>query len=165
MVNIEQAKLYCKEDISLIENYEKAKKDLLEMWDIHHRKEEEGYSYKELKKLGLYYKRPASELKFLTKKEHISLHKKGNKYWLGKHHSDEAKKKISEAKKGKYTGEKHPNSKPVNQIDKQTGQIIKTWTCAAEVERVLGIAHQDIPKCCSGKIKSRGGYVWRYADI
>ena len=62
------------------------------------------------------------------------------------------------------TGEKHHNSKPVNQIDKQTGEVIKTWPCAAEVKRVLGIANSHISACCSGKIKSCGGYVWRYAS-
>jgi hypothetical protein len=30
----------------------------------------------------------------------MSEQKKGNKYWLGKHHSEESRKKISNAKKG-----------------------------------------------------------------
>lgn len=168
MFSIEKAKRYCCEDLSLIENYDKASKDLIEKWDLHHRMEEEGYSVKELIDKGMYYKRPASELKFLTHKEHMSLHKKGNNYMLGKKHSEEAKKKMSEAHKGEKcylygkTGEKCHNSKPILQIDKQTGEIIKTWPCAREVERVLGINNGHISECCSGKLKSCGGYIWRY---
>ena len=162
MINLDNARRYCCEKISLIENYDKAKKDLLEMWHLHHRKEEEGYSRKELIDSGMYYKRPASELIFLTHAEHKSIHSKGKKYFLGK--------KISEAMNGNKhclgkTGEKHPCSKQVNQIDKKTGQIIKTWPCTREVERVLRINNGHISSCCSGQRKSAGGYVWKYADI
>ena len=163
MINRKQAKLFCKEDISLIENYEQAKKDLIQTWHLHHRKEEEGYSRKELIDLGMYYDRPANELIFLTKSQHMSLHRKGKKW------SEQIKRKMSEARKGNKgtwygkTGEKFPRSKPVNQIDKQTGQVIKTWPCTMEVQRVLGIANPNISACCSGKIKSCGGYIWRYA--
>lgn len=160
--------------------------DLLETWHIHHRKEDEGYSVKELVDLGLYYDRPASELIFLTKSEHASLHNKGEKsHMYGKHHSDETKKKISEAHKGEKnpfygkshsektrrkmseakkgkTGEKHNRSKPIVQIDQQTGQVIRRWPCGREVQRQLGIAFGSISKCCLGKLKSAGGFIWRY---
>lgn len=67
---------FCCEDISLIENYEKAINDS-QMWECHHRLEvsEEGiFSPKELKEKGLYYHRPANELIFLTRKDHDTLH-------------------------------------------------------------------------------------------
>lgn len=156
MINREHARKYCCEKISLIENYEEAKKDLIQTWDLHHRKEEEGYSRQKLKELGLYLNRPASELIFLTHSEHMKLHRRG------KRHSAETKKKMSEAKKGK-TGEEHNSSKPVQQIDKKTGQVIRTWPCANEAQRALWIAQPSISACCSGKRKSAGGYVWRYA--
>ena len=44
--------------------------------------------------IGEYYNRPAEELIFLTPNEHHRLHK------LGKHHSEESRKKMSESKKG-----------------------------------------------------------------
>lgn len=45
------------------------------------------------------------ELIFLTSKEHKSLHLKGNKHHLSKHHSEETKKKIAEKLKGKKLSE------------------------------------------------------------
>ena len=192
MFNIKNAKRFCSEDISLIENYDKASKDLLEVWDIHHRKEDEGYSKQELKDNGFYYKRPASELIFITHAKHTSLHHKGKTgYWKGKHHSEETRRKmslnhadfkgekhplygkhhsnetrrkISEANKGKkLSGEKHPRSKPILQIDKQTGQVIKTWPCTREVQRILRINPSNISACCLEKRKQAGGYIWKYA--
>lgn len=53
-------------------------------------------------------------------------------------------------------------SKSVVQIDKQTGQTIKRWECARDVERELGIHNESISSCCSGKIKSAGGFRWTF---
>ena len=112
---------YCK-DYEKIENYEKAKADNFKGWECHHRLEthtpdgirrEVDISYKELKALNLYYNRPASELIFLTIKDHNAYDKgkpksaetrrkmKGNKNALGHSVSDESKKKIREGNKGK----------------------------------------------------------------
>ena len=58
--------------------------------------------FEELIALGTYYHRPAYELIFLTKKEHSLLHKSRK----GKHHTEETRRKISEAHKGmKYSEE------------------------------------------------------------
>lgn len=67
---------FCGEDIRLIENFEKALLDRKTVWDVHHRLEIElNKTGQELKEAGLYYNRPASELIFLTKSEHSSLHR------------------------------------------------------------------------------------------
>lgn len=66
---------YCiKSELPNVENYQEAYKDDFVGWDLHHRLEEQGYTYKELKKQNLYYNRPASELIFLTHAEHTALH-------------------------------------------------------------------------------------------
>lgn len=100
MINFKNVKNYCNESLSLIENYDKAFADKEQTWDCHHRRELET-SRKELIKIGEYFNRPASELIFLTKSEHNAIHKTGNKNNLGKHLSEEHKKKLSDALKGK----------------------------------------------------------------
>lgn len=64
-------------------------------------------------------------------------------------------------KVGKKVAEKL--SKPVIAIDKRTGLIVE-FSSAHEAERQTGIAHQNINKCCQGKLKSCGGFYWHYAD-
>lgn len=70
------AKRFCNEDLSNIENYEKAATSS-EQYDCHHRLEIQGdkiISKEELISQNLYYNRPASELIFLTHSEHAKLH-------------------------------------------------------------------------------------------
>ena len=101
MISENQVKKYCREDISLIENYEKAINDKTQTWDCHHRKESQ-YSVDELVDIGEYYNRPACELIFLTPANHRRFHHLGKQSVMsGKHHSAETCKKISEANKGK----------------------------------------------------------------
>ena len=54
-------------------------------------------------------------------------------------------------------------SKPILQYSK-SGDFIREWKSAAEVERVLGINNSDIIQCCKGRRKSAGGYIWRYKE-
>lgn len=110
MINIKRAKLFCKEDPSLIENYDKAINDKTQTWHIHHRLEvqEDGTHVlaKELEEQGLLYNRPACELIFLTPTDHKKLHNIGNTYFLGKKHSDETRQKMKDHHKG-MLGKKH----------------------------------------------------------
>lgn len=103
MICEKTVKRFCCEDISLIENYESAVKDTTQTWCCHHRRElDDGVvrSIPEMKELGLYFQRPCCELIFLPPFEHKSIHKTGNRNMLGKHHSEETKRKIGEAKRG-----------------------------------------------------------------
>lgn len=52
--------------------------------------------------------------------------------------------------------------RPVQMFDKLTGKLLATFPSTAEAERQTGIAASNIVSCCSGKLKSAGGYVWRY---
>ena len=80
MINLKFTKRCCIDSITLIENYEKAINDTTQCWVLHHRKEiDEGLSVKQLIEQNLYFHRPPTELIFLTKSEHISLHHKGKK--------------------------------------------------------------------------------------
>lgn len=68
-------KQFCCEDISLIENYNKAISDNTQIYECHHRNEIILNKYtEELIADDLYYNRPASELIFLTRQEHRKIH-------------------------------------------------------------------------------------------
>ena len=108
-----QAYAYCCEDLSLIENYDKAIKDNVEIWRCHHRLEiNDGYvtSAAELEMLGLYYNRPASELIFLTLRDHNILH--------GRNPSIEKRKRVSEQLKGKGHPQSEETRKKLSEINK-----------------------------------------------
>ena len=134
MISKRLAKAYCRDDITLIENYDKADYDTTQSWHCHHRRETI-YSAKELIEIGEYYNRPACELIFLTPLEHYRLHYSGEKSprcgkpstFKGKHHSEETRKKMSEARKGKnhpFFG-KHHSEKTRRKMSK--AHIGKHW--------------------------------------
>ena len=91
-------------------------------------------------------------------KRKISESRLGEKHpFYGKTFSDEHKRKLSESK----LGEKNKRAKKVIQLD-LNNNLIKIWNCISEAERKTGIAHQSISKCCKNKLKSAGGFKWRY---
>ena len=118
---------------------------------------------------------------WLLKPENISLAHKGKQVseetklkmseaHKGKQRSEETKLKISESKQGENNpmygkiSSNNPTSKQVAQYDKITLELIKIWDSMYDVERELGIDHSSISKCCKGKLKSAGGFIWRYAE-
>ena len=120
MICVATVKTFCKDDLSLIENYDKAIADTTNTWDCHHRDEirilPSGIvalrSMDELKENNRYFDCPANELIFLTHSEHSKLHKKflpesllkfyASGYMKGHRHSLETKKLISEKAKTAY---------------------------------------------------------------
>lgn len=70
----------------------------------------------------------------------------------------EVRKKQSQAKLNKYTGEKHWNSKKV--INLETGKIYNSF---GEIARELNIKNAShIVAVCKGKKPSAYGYHWAY---
>lgn len=123
MINERQAKKYCKEELSKIENYDKAIADTSQTWDLHHRTEIWwNCSAKELIENECYYNRKACELVFLTHAEHRRLHKPNK----GKHLSDEHRRKLSEAMKGNthLKGHHHSAETRMKMSESHKG---KTW--------------------------------------
>ena len=96
MISIGKVKRFCK-DYTKIENYEEAVNDTTQTWHCHHILGEI-LTREQLLDHDFYYDVPPCMLKFVTKAEHVRLHKSG------KHFSEEARRKMSEAK----TGENHP---------------------------------------------------------
>ena len=44
------------------------------------------------------------------------------------------------------------------------GDFIKSWESATLAGKTLGINNGNITACCKGKLKTSGGYIWKYAD-
>ena len=83
--------------------------------------------------------------------------------------TEEHKKKISEANTGKHLSEEHKKkirentpSKSVIQYSKD-GIFIAEYPSVREAERQTGCNNSHICDCCMGKLKSTGGYIWKYA--
>lgn len=100
-----------------------------------------------------------------------------NNPMYGKHWSEETKKKQEIIKKRNWiehpewyenfkNSDKHPEKckKKVNQYNLITGEFIKTFDSAADVDRELDIHHSNISKCCKGKCNSAGGYKWKFTN-
>lgn len=73
--------------------------------------------------------------------------------------SEEHKKAIGDAQKGVP---KPWLYKKILQYTK-SGEFVREWPSLREAQIELGIAQSSICRCCNGKRKSAGGYVWKYA--
>lgn len=51
--------------------------------------------------------------------------------------------------------------KPIMQYDLKFN-FVKEWDSIKQVEEKLKIDHSNISKCCKGKRKQCGGYIWKY---
>ena len=85
-------------------------------------------------------------------------------------HSEETKNKLSKARTGIVFTEEHKKkirentpSKQVLQFSKD-GIFIAEYPSTMEAERLTGCNHAHICECCKGKLKSCGGYIWKYKN-
>lgn len=98
-----------------------------------------------------------------------------NNPMFGRHLSDEAKEAIAKTKRGKplteeckrklgevLGGVKNPAAKPVFQYDKDMN-FIREWHYIRAARNATGA--NNIWACCVGKLKTSGGYVWRYERV
>ena len=57
----------------------------------------------------------------------------------------------------------YSHAKPILQYDK-TGNFIREWPSARKIEEETGIYNPNISKCCLGKLKTSGGYIWKFKN-
>ena len=156
MIDKNRAIKYCKNDISLIENYDKAIADDTQTWHCHHRRETI-FSKSDLIEIGEYYNRPACELIFLTPLEHHRLHhlgkhlsaetrKKMSEAWINKPKSAETRKKMSEAQKGKHRSEE--TRKKIGEAQKG-----KSKPKSAETRKKISESKKGKPKSAEARKK------------
>ena len=120
---------YCK-DYENIENYEAAKKDNFIGWECHHRRGA-NITQKELISLGQYYNISSDELVFLTTAKHNQLHH------IGRHHTEDSKKRISAASKGRHHTEEA--RKKMSDADKGKPKTKEHKKKIAEAARINSI--------------------------
>lgn len=120
---------FCPNRYTEIENYDKALADNFKGWICHHKLGEHCFTTEELKKFGMYYDVTPGELIFLTRAEHMKLHKVGSGTQYEKGHKQkltaEWKRKISESHKGlpgTWNGRKHSSNAKTMIGDAQRGR-------------------------------------------
>ena len=137
---------YCRTP-ELIENYDKAIADNTQIWQCHHRLETHNsdgerrlvdISRSELIALDVYYNRPATELIFLTRSDHASLHHKG------KRHSDDSYKRQAEKLRGRTLSEDH--KKKISEAHKDIKPMLG--------KKMSEESKQKMRKAHKGKLKS-----------
>ena len=74
-----------------------------------------------------------------------------NNPMYGKNHTEEARQKISDARKNLYSGKNHPRCRSVYCIE-----LDMLFWGAKEAQDVLGVSRGNIAKCCSGKLQFAG---------
>lgn len=57
----------------------------------------------------------------------------------------------------------YSKAKKIIQYDKNF-KLVKKWNAICDVENDLGICNSNITRCCKGRSKTAGGYIWRYND-
>ena len=83
--------------------------------------------------------------------------------------SEETLRRRSEGLRGRKFTDEHKkkigagNSKPIEMMT-VTGEVVRKFTSAKEAEDATGISHSHISQCCTGKRKTTGGYMWRFAQ-
>ena len=89
---------------------------------------------------------------------------------LGRHHSEERKRQMSEAMKGKIIHENSLNALKENIIKHQRSVIqstldgidIEEFNSIKEAHEKTGVSSGNIVSCCKGNRPNAGGYLWRY---
>lgn len=129
MIDLYKVKQMCREgELEKIENYEQAINDKEHTWVCHHRLEltidgEFANYRKDLIRMGMYWNRPAFELIFMTKTDHMKMHSHVQPV------SKETKKKMSE--------------KALNRISPRKGVKLSEETKEKLRQANLGKKHTD----------------------
>lgn len=147
----------CKKEIELIDKYKTMNNNY-------------GYNLCEGGNLTLgYHHTEKSKEKMRNKRKGMYVGKNNPMYgksgklapMYGKHLTEEHKRKISEAKKGKINYHTITLYKKVDQYDLD-GNFIKSWESISKAEKELNLKGTHISRVCRGKGKTTGGYVFKY---
>ncbi len=81
--------------------------------------------------------------------------------------SEDTRKKMKEEANNRTNklpaGKDHHNSKCIEQYDKE-GNLIKTFESIHQAAKELSVQPGGICMCCKGKLRTTGGFVFKYKD-
>jgi len=103
----------------------------------------------------------------LGKRDSLETRLKKSNSMTGVKKSQEHVLKISKAQSGEnnnmfgVTGYNNKRSKHIEQFDLD-GNYIKEWANCRIAAKDLGIHFGGINNCCLGKVKTSGGFIWKY---
>ncbi len=133
--------------------------------------------YKSLNKFGGYNIHLISSYENRCKskektKRKISKSLIGNKRNLNHKHTKESKNQISKSLIKTLSSSVVRNKmksrnysylfKSINQINKITGEIIKTWNSIKDITKELHFNQTSISHACSGRYQSSYGFIWKF---
>lgn len=72
--------------------------------------------------------------------------------------------KVSNSRKGRFTGKESFVSRSVNCYDLQ-GTLVATYDSIIEAERQTGVKNPNITKVCKGLRKTAGNFIWKYHSL
>ena len=55
-------------------------------------------------------------------------------------------------------------TRKINQYTKDL-IFVKQWNSIKDASKTLKISHNNISSCCSNKLKTAGGYIWKYKEV
>lgn len=136
------------------------------------------YSISEATKEKIRQANIGKHLSIETRKK-MSISRFGSKNsFYGKRHTEEAKEKVSQGNKGRTQSaeEKKKRSEALKGhiVSKETKlkmsksvycvELNKVFPSIKEAGVAVGITDTNITNCCKGRIKTAGGYHWKYAE-
>lgn len=114
---------------------------------------------------GVSPKERMDEETYILWKKHLSESNSGkNNPNYGKHHSEETKRKISEARKNLSDEARRNMQNAHKKFPVLCVELNQIYCSTREAERQTGISHSGIKRVCDGKRKTAGGYHWCHAD-
>ena len=127
-------------------------------------------SEKEIESLSQRMKAFQNDPYFIRKKnEGLRNSEKLKAYYIsrrgvpGVKHTKETKLKMSLARIGKKVAKEFVDKRSKKITQKTlSGEFIKIWDSARQIQRELGLSQGNISRCCNGEYKKANGYKWEY---
>jgi hypothetical protein len=111
-----------------------------------------------------------NDINFINKKiEGIRNSEKLKAYYFskrgvaGRKHTEESKLKISIGRTGKKLAKEFLDKKSFKVVQKTlSGEFIRIWDSANQIQRETNFSQGNISKCCNGVYSKSNGYKWEY---